>query len=51
LKKKGNKNINAACDEETPLFTAAEWGSFDEMQKEKILSENTASLPNLKTMV
>ncbi|MFZ6013693.1 MAG: leucine--tRNA ligase, partial [Bacteroidota bacterium] len=37
LEKNGNKNINAACDEETPVVTAAEWKSFDEKSRENFL--------------
>ncbi|MFN3851977.1 MAG: leucine--tRNA ligase [Spirosomataceae bacterium] len=29
----GTQGINAACDEDCPTFTAAEWASFDENQK------------------
>src|SRR5258706_902336 len=39
FEKKGNKNIDAVCDEETPLFTSAEWSSFDEKQKENVLQK------------
>jgi len=34
---KGNHNINAVCDEDTPGFTAAEWHSFSDKEKQEIL--------------
>jgi leucyl-tRNA synthetase len=37
LEKNGNKNIEAASDEETPIITADDWKSFDEKQKENFL--------------
>ncbi|HMP99025.1 MAG TPA: class I tRNA ligase family protein, partial [Cyclobacteriaceae bacterium] len=37
LEKHGNKNIEAACDEDTPIITADDWKSFDEKQKEDFL--------------
>lgn len=36
FEKNGNLNINAACDE-TPLFSAQEWNTFNEKQKSDIL--------------
>lgn len=42
LKKKfemdGNHTINAACDEDVPLFSAADWNSFDQERKERLLA-------------
>ncbi len=37
FEKNGNSEINAACDEDTPSFTADEWKGFDEKNKEEIL--------------
>lgn len=37
FEKNGNTEINAACDEDTPKFTAAEWQKFTENQKQEIL--------------
>lgn len=37
LEQQGNKNINAACDDDTPSFSAAEWNSFDDLEKQNIL--------------
>ncbi|MCR9249932.1 MAG: leucine--tRNA ligase [bacterium] len=37
FEKNGNSEINAACDEDTPSFTADEWKGFDEKKKEEIL--------------
>ncbi|MDH7912179.1 class I tRNA ligase family protein [Winogradskyella sp. SYSU M77433] len=33
----GNTNVNAACDEDTPNFSAAEWQDFSEVEKQDIL--------------
>ncbi len=33
----GNTNIQAACDDHTPKFTAEEWNSFTEKQQQDIL--------------
>ncbi|MFV0304352.1 MAG: leucine--tRNA ligase [Moheibacter sp.] len=35
--KEGNKQINAACDEDTPKFSAETWQSFSEKEKQEIL--------------
>lgn len=37
LERTGNKNIDAACDEDTPIITADEWKNFNEKEKEKFL--------------
>ena len=37
LEKTGNKNINAACDENTPKITALDWSKFNEKEKQEIL--------------
>jgi leucyl-tRNA synthetase len=33
----GNTNVNADCDENTPLFTAEEWKNFSQVNKDEIL--------------
>jgi len=33
----GNKNVNAVCDEETPLFDSKEWETFSDQKKQEIL--------------
>ncbi|NEM98841.1 leucine--tRNA ligase [Pontibacter burrus] len=33
----GNANINAACDEDTPAFTAAEWNAMNNQQQAEML--------------
>ncbi len=33
----GNIGLNAACDEDTPVFTAEEWKQFSEPEQQKIL--------------
>ncbi len=33
----GNTNIQAKCDEDTPIFTAADWNAFNEKQQQEIL--------------
>jgi leucyl-tRNA synthetase len=35
----GNKNINAACDEDTPLITADEWQKLNEGERENFLQK------------
>jgi leucyl-tRNA synthetase len=37
FEKEGNTNINAVCDDEIQEFTAADWKSFSDEQKQKIL--------------
>ena len=37
FEKEGNANVNAACDEKTPQFTAAEWNNFSEKERQEIL--------------
>ena len=33
----GNNNVNAACDDDTPTFTAEQWKAFSEAEKQRIL--------------
>ena len=33
----GNSNINAACDDDTPIFTAEQWRAFSSEQQQQIL--------------
>lgn len=37
FEKNGNKAVNAACDENTPSFSAAEWKAFSEKEKSDAL--------------
>ena len=37
FEKEGNVSLKAASDEDTPTFTAKEWASFSEEEKQKIL--------------
>lgn len=37
FEKDGNNGIQAACDENTPSFSASEWASFTEKEKENML--------------
>ncbi len=37
FRKEGNTNINASCDEDTPLFTAAEWNELNSKKQEELL--------------
>lgn len=37
FEKEGNANIKAACDEDTPVFSAQEWQNFSEKEKSDIL--------------
>ncbi len=33
----GNQKVNAACDDDTPSFSAKEWGNFTEKEKSDVL--------------
>ena len=37
FKKEGNAKVNAACDEETPDFTAEDWANFSEKEQQQML--------------
>jgi leucyl-tRNA synthetase len=37
FEKEGNKNVKAACDEDTPAFSVSEWQNFSEKEKSNIL--------------
>ncbi|MCE2613315.1 leucine--tRNA ligase [Flavobacteriaceae bacterium D16] len=37
FEKEGNENIKAACDEDTPVFSAEDWLSYSEEKKEQLL--------------
>ncbi len=37
FEKEGNAKINAACDDDTPTFTAEQWKVFSEADKQRIL--------------
>lgn len=37
FEKEGNSTTKAVCDEDTPAFSAQEWSSFSEREKQKIL--------------
>jgi leucyl-tRNA synthetase len=37
FEKNGNLSVQAACDEDTPTFTAEQWGSFSEQERSDIL--------------
>lgn len=37
LENEGNEKLNAACDEDTPLISAAEWKSYSEKEKQLFL--------------
>src|SRR5689334_20030080 len=37
LRTNGNKNIDAVCDDETPIITAEQWKGFDEKAQEEFL--------------
>ncbi len=43
--KSGNKKVLAACDDDTPVFTAAEWNSFDEKRQQEILLKYRLTFP------
>lgn len=37
FEKDGNQEINAVCDEDTPVFTAGQWQDYSEKQQQQIL--------------
>ncbi len=37
FEKQGNNKVNAACDDDTPAFTAEEWRAFSSEQQQQIL--------------
>jgi leucyl-tRNA synthetase len=37
LEKEGNKNVQAVCDDGTPIITAEQWKNFNEQEKENFL--------------
>lgn len=39
LEKNGNKNIDAVCDDETPIITAEQWKNFNEQERENFLQK------------
>lgn len=39
FEKKGNKELHAVCDENTPQFSARDWNGFSEEEKEDILQK------------
>jgi len=45
FEKDGNKNIAAACDEDTPLFSAEDWLNFSDKEKEELLLNYRLTYP------
>ncbi len=37
FEKYGNKKVNAACDDDTPIFSAKDWNGFSDTSKQEIL--------------
>ncbi|MEX0289776.1 MAG: leucine--tRNA ligase [Flavobacteriaceae bacterium] len=37
FEKQGNAEVQAACDEDTPIFTAADWSAYTEKTRQEIL--------------
>lgn len=37
FEKEGNANVEAACDDDTPSFSAADWNAYSEKEKQEIL--------------
>lgn len=42
---KGNREIQAACDEDTELFTSAQWKGFSETEQQDILNKYRLTYP------
>jgi len=45
LEKSGNTNVNAACDENTPVITAVDWKSYDENARLEFLLNYRLTYP------
>ncbi len=45
FKKEGNADVNAACDEGTPVFTAEEWKAMSEADKQQMLLKYRLTYP------
>ncbi|WP_317207164.1 leucine--tRNA ligase [Rhodoflexus caldus] len=45
FEKEGNLNVRAACDEDTPTFTAAEWNAMSEPQQQEMLLKYRLTYP------
>jgi len=45
FEKEGNARVNAACDDNTPIFTAADWNGWTENEKAKILLHYRLTYP------
>ena len=43
--KEGNKNIHAACDEDTPVFDAVHWNGLSDAEKELLLLKYRLTYP------
>jgi len=37
FEKEGNTNVEAACDDDTPIFSAADWNGYSDKEKQEIL--------------
>ena len=37
FEKQGNAEVHAACDEDTPVFTAGDWSKYSDIEKQEIL--------------
>ncbi len=44
--KEGNKNVQAVCDEDTPIFTTAEWNEMNEEAQQMMLLKYRLTYPN-----
>jgi leucyl-tRNA synthetase len=45
FKKSGNSQVNAACDEDTPVFDASKWAGYSAKEKEEILQKYRLTYP------
>jgi len=45
LEKSGNEQVNASCDEDTPLFNAADWNGYSEKERQEILLKYRLTYP------
>lgn len=42
----GNAQVHAACDDDTPIFTAAQWHAFSEKEQQQILLKYRLTFPD-----
>ena len=46
FEKEGNRQVEAACNEDTPVFTAAQWKQYSDTEKQKTLLKYRLTYPS-----